>query len=213
MKRYFAIIYWIWVSQTHYDTRYQSKSIVPILSSLVRQLILDIGDDAMHFLMKFCQISVYIYIGAASGNWAPGTLPQVPSLQIFTSDNQSTNSSTEAGALTQSEIRAACADCGIEEIQESFKTVVCAYLASRCLLAVQYTICELPPPFSSHLFLLALTILGAWQGSRSGRRVKNFWISTATLITSAGLCLAAVLIPLDTTGQAIAKVTPTRFPD
>jgi hypothetical protein len=29
-------------------------------------------------MMKFCQISVLIYIGAASGNWSPFNLPMVP---------------------------------------------------------------------------------------------------------------------------------------
>lgn len=52
----------------------------------------------MHILMKFCQICVFIYIGAASGNWAPGKLPHVPELDVFTGEDESTDSSTEAGS-------------------------------------------------------------------------------------------------------------------
>jgi hypothetical protein len=45
-----VILAWIWSAQTHYDTRFQAE-------------------DSLHRLAKGLQITVFLYIGAASGNW------------------------------------------------------------------------------------------------------------------------------------------------
>ena len=48
--RYFVILSWVWTSQVHYDIRYQAE-------------------DTFHRLIKGFQIGIFVYIGAASGNW------------------------------------------------------------------------------------------------------------------------------------------------
>lgn len=93
------------MSQTHYDTRYQGMYTPADLRARNHNynaptsitLTFLAGNDALHILMKFCQICVFIYIGAASGNWAPGKLPHVPSLRVFDDEGHETNASTEAG--------------------------------------------------------------------------------------------------------------------
>ena len=47
---FFVIINWIWTAQVHYDTKYQAE-------------------DSFHRIAKGLQITLFIYIGAASGNW------------------------------------------------------------------------------------------------------------------------------------------------
>lgn len=52
---FFTIIFWTWTSQTAYDMRYQ-------------------GNDAVNRFFKFIQVGLFIYQGAASGNWNPGRI-------------------------------------------------------------------------------------------------------------------------------------------
>lgn len=47
---FFIIIYWVWVSQTNYDMRYE-------------------GNDVLNRFFKFMQIGLFIYQGAASKKW------------------------------------------------------------------------------------------------------------------------------------------------
>ncbi|ORY31965.1 bacterial low temperature requirement A protein-domain-containing protein [Naematelia encephala] len=96
---YFTVIAWIWTSQVHYDTRYQAE-------------------DGWHRLLKFLQITVFIYMGAASGNWSPGMI-QDPSV-------------TGINGKLATEMDAAA---------ESFATVLTAFAISRGLLATQYAVC------------------------------------------------------------------------
>lgn len=55
---FFVIIFWLWVSQTAYDMRYQ-------------------GNDALNRFFKFLQIGLFIYQGAAGGNWNPGRIDRI----------------------------------------------------------------------------------------------------------------------------------------
>jgi hypothetical protein len=49
------VISWIWTAQVHYDIRYQSE-------------------DVYHRFVKGLQITLFVYIGAASGNWNLGII-------------------------------------------------------------------------------------------------------------------------------------------
>ncbi|ORX37520.1 hypothetical protein BD324DRAFT_608113 [Kockovaella imperatae] len=93
---YFVIIYLIWHTQTQYDMRFQ-------------------GYDIFHLLCKFVQIGIFLYQGAAAGNW----------------DLSNIQTASSAG-LTGTDIT-------IEEQGErAFVTVVIAFVVSRVLLAIQY---------------------------------------------------------------------------
>ncbi|WWD22293.1 hypothetical protein CI109_106784 [Kwoniella shandongensis] len=98
---YYVIISWVWTSQTHYDVRYQAE-------------------DGFHRLCKAVQILAYIYMGAATGNWAPANIRNDEAhLASLSAESASTN-------------RAA---------NDSFTTVLAAYAASRGFLAFQYIVC------------------------------------------------------------------------
>jgi hypothetical protein len=88
------------------------------------------ADDTIHLFWKFCQICVFIYVGAASSNWSLSTLEFAPKNRV------------DDGNLDSFDIRISS-----EEAQDAFKTVVSAYLASRAVLTLQYLICE----FSIHI--------------------------------------------------------------
>ena len=60
---FFTVVYWVWVSQTHYDMRFQGES--KFLVALTA------ANDTLNRLFKFPQICVFIYQGATSGNWDP----------------------------------------------------------------------------------------------------------------------------------------------
>ncbi|KAL1410489.1 hypothetical protein Q8F55_004502 [Vanrija albida] len=55
---YFIIVVCIWVSQIHYDVRYEAE-------------------DAFHRIMKALQIVVFMFIGASSGGWNPGRIVKI----------------------------------------------------------------------------------------------------------------------------------------
>ncbi|WVQ93867.1 hypothetical protein IAU59_000945 [Kwoniella sp. CBS 9459] len=52
---YYAIISWVWTSQMHYDIRYQAR-------------------DGWHRIAKAVQTMMFVYMGAASGNWNPALI-------------------------------------------------------------------------------------------------------------------------------------------
>lgn len=96
---YYVLIAWLWASQTHYDVRYQAE-------------------DLFHRQFKAFQIGVFIYIGAASGNWAPGRIQNAASMPDLTSDQQTQHTAAN----------------------HSFLTVVIAYAISRLMLAFQFAV-------------------------------------------------------------------------
>lgn len=59
--RYFVVICWIWTAQIHYDIRYQAE-------------------DVYHRFVKGLQITLFLYIGAASGNWNLGLIQDTASM-------------------------------------------------------------------------------------------------------------------------------------
>jgi hypothetical protein len=66
---YFVIISWVWTSQVHYDLRFQAE-------------------DEYHRIAKGFQIILFVYIGAASGNWSldmlqdPGSIDGIEGYEI-----------------------------------------------------------------------------------------------------------------------------------
>ncbi|ORY31942.1 hypothetical protein BCR39DRAFT_524717 [Naematelia encephala] len=94
---YFAVLSWLWVSQVYYDIRFQAE-------------------DSWHRWVKSLQLVLFVYIGAASGNWSPGMIRDPSSIPNVSQ------------TLYTSHIAA----------RQSWKTVLIAYIASRVMLAVQY---------------------------------------------------------------------------
>jgi hypothetical protein len=111
-----VIIQWIWATQTLYDVRFQAE-------------------DVVHRIYKAAQIYVYVYIGAASGNWELAKLRDPDSFPET--------------KLNDYEVRGE--SCGFRPwftivdppvlASESYTTVLIAFLLSRVLLITQYAIC------------------------------------------------------------------------
>lgn len=119
---YLVILAWLWTSQLHYDIRYQAE-------------------DVFHRCAKVAQVIVLVYIGAASGNWAPG---YIGDLDYGASDDLREN--TQHGTRNFLSLSVSCRgqagsvthESWVEAAAESFATVVIAFAISRVLFAVQY---------------------------------------------------------------------------
>jgi len=72
LSRYFTVIYWVWVSQVFYDIRYEGTPMICIKPAIAKLIV--IADDGVHRFFKFIQVCLFLYIGAASGNWNPGNI-------------------------------------------------------------------------------------------------------------------------------------------
>lgn len=81
-----------------------------------------------------------IYIGAASGNWAPDSLQSGGDGQVRDYDTAITRASSLALAR---EYGWRETDRGAGDAEESFSVIVYAFVVSRAVLACQYLICEL----------------------------------------------------------------------
>ncbi|CAK9783679.1 hypothetical protein CC85DRAFT_302311 [Cutaneotrichosporon oleaginosum] len=93
---YFAVIISMWTIQLHYDVRFQ-------------------GNDVAHRLAKAAQITLYLYVGAASGGWDLAKLEPEPVLSVG------------SGELVAHDLAA-----------QSFLTVSVVVAAHCGLLAAQY---------------------------------------------------------------------------
>ena len=72
ISRYFTVIYWVWVSQVFYDIRYEGTPTIYMIIAIAKLRM--IADDGVHRFFKFIQVCLFLYIGAASGNWNPGNI-------------------------------------------------------------------------------------------------------------------------------------------
>lgn len=111
------VISWIWTAQVHYDIRYQAE-------------------DVYHRFVKGLQITLFVYIGAASGNWNLGFIQDSQTLTGLSGRQLAAYGMPIAlNAQCKSE-----ADGEIDAAAESFFTIVLAFIASRGLLIGQYAI-------------------------------------------------------------------------
>ncbi|KAK4684398.1 hypothetical protein P7C73_g5782, partial [Tremellales sp. Uapishka_1] len=155
---YFVVLSWVWVSQVQYDVRFQ-------------------GEDVWHRIMKASQLMVFVYIGAASGNWNPDLIRQ-PEYVPDISDDLAT-------------LHAAADD--------SWTTVLLSFAISRVTLAAQYSLCawygkrakrSVKPLWitvASLLVSFTLTIIAAFLPARSAgestAKVVVFYLAIVVEIT------------------------------
>jgi hypothetical protein len=101
-----------------------------------------LAEDGVHRFFKFVQVCLFLYIGAASGNWTPGNIQTARSSGLSGNDAANTGQWYTYFSKTSAH--------KLEDAEESFKTVVIAFTLSRAQLAIQYLICTSSGCFTYH---------------------------------------------------------------